>query len=176
MIMSNAVKQICDLAFEEYVIVRIFAKPFAYNIGSKEALEKAGFQLEGSLKKNIYKNIIKVIDLEEKKVIQTISILNQLIVGFDIDDGKIVWSDLSNEKDSSKIQDYMETANLIRDCDGVRMCPKTIQISICMILRIIRKRQSPVAVYRNPARRYTVAISFGRIEIMASVQANSIKG
>lgn len=57
------------------------------------------------------KNSLKVIDLEEKKVIQTISIPNQLVAGFDIDDGKIVWSDLRNEKGSSKIQDYMETAN-----------------------------------------------------------------
>lgn len=47
-------------------------------------------------------NSLKVIDLAEKKVIQTISIPNQLIVGFDIDDAKIVWSDLRN---------YMETAN-----------------------------------------------------------------
>jgi len=55
-IMSAAVKQICDLAFEEYDIVRIFAEPFAHNIGSRKVLEKAGFQLEGVLQKSVCKN------------------------------------------------------------------------------------------------------------------------
>ncbi len=55
-IMSAAIKQICDFAFEEYDIVRIFAEPFAHNIGSRKVLEKAGFQLEGVLKKSVYKN------------------------------------------------------------------------------------------------------------------------
>lgn len=55
-IMSAAVKQICTLAFEEFDIVRIFAEPFAYNIGSRKVLEKAGFQLEGVLRKSVYKN------------------------------------------------------------------------------------------------------------------------
>ncbi len=55
-IMSAAIKQICGFAFEEYDIVRIFAEPFAYNIGSRKALEKAGFQLEGVLKRSVYKN------------------------------------------------------------------------------------------------------------------------
>ncbi len=55
-IMSAAVKQICDFALEEYDIERIFAEPYAYNIGSRKVLEKAGMQLEGVLKKSIYKN------------------------------------------------------------------------------------------------------------------------
>ncbi len=55
-IMSSAIKQICTTAFEQYDIVRIFAEPYAYNIGSRRALEKAGFVLEGILKRSIYKN------------------------------------------------------------------------------------------------------------------------
>lgn len=55
-IMSSAIRQISDYAFEQYDIVRIFAEPFADNAGSRKALEKAGFQLEGILQKSVYKN------------------------------------------------------------------------------------------------------------------------
>jgi [ribosomal protein S5]-alanine N-acetyltransferase len=55
-IMSKAIKQLCQLAFEQYDIVRIFAEPYAHNIGSRKALEKAGFVLEGIMKKSVYKN------------------------------------------------------------------------------------------------------------------------
>ena len=55
-IMSQAIKQLCDAVFEEYDIVRIFAEPYAHNMGSRRALEKAGFVLEGVMKKGIYKD------------------------------------------------------------------------------------------------------------------------
>ncbi|MDY0130935.1 MAG: GNAT family protein, partial [Methanosarcina vacuolata] len=55
-IMSEAIKQLCRAAFEQYDIVRIFAEPYAQNIGSRKALEKAGFVLEGIMKKGVYKN------------------------------------------------------------------------------------------------------------------------
>jgi len=55
-IMSEAIKQLCWAAFEQYDIVRIFAEPYAQNIGSRKALEKAGFVLEGIMKKGVYKN------------------------------------------------------------------------------------------------------------------------
>lgn len=55
-IMSRAVKELCDYGFSHYDIVRIYAEPYAYNQGSRRCLEKAGFQLEGILKKNVYKN------------------------------------------------------------------------------------------------------------------------
>lgn len=55
-IMSDAISGLCGLAFSQYDIVRIFAEPYAYNIGSRRALEKAGFQLEALLKKSVYKN------------------------------------------------------------------------------------------------------------------------
>lgn len=55
-IMSAAIKQLCEIAFEQYDIVRIFAEPFEYNTGSRRALEKAGFVLEGIMKKSVFKN------------------------------------------------------------------------------------------------------------------------
>lgn len=55
-IMSEAIIQLCKTAFEQYGIVRIFAEPYAHNIGSRKALEKAGFVLEGVMKKGVYKN------------------------------------------------------------------------------------------------------------------------
>lgn len=55
-IMSSAVKELCGTAFKHYDIVRIFAEPFAHNTGSRKVLEKAGFELEGIMKKSIFKN------------------------------------------------------------------------------------------------------------------------
>lgn len=55
-IMTAAIRQMCVLAFDFFPIVRIYAEPFAHNIGSRRALEKAGFALEGVLKKSICKN------------------------------------------------------------------------------------------------------------------------
>ncbi len=55
-IMSRAIKQLCDLGFENYDIVRIFAEPYSHNIGSRKALEKAGFIFEGEMKKSVFKN------------------------------------------------------------------------------------------------------------------------
>lgn len=55
-IMSRAIAQICDRVFAHYDIVRIFAEPYAHNMASRRALEKAGFQLEGYLAKSVYKN------------------------------------------------------------------------------------------------------------------------
>ena len=53
---TRAVKQIGELIFETTGIIRIFAEPFARNLGSCRILEKAGFQLEGILRKNALKN------------------------------------------------------------------------------------------------------------------------
>ena len=54
-IVTEAVKEICLLCLERWDIVRIFAEPFAENCGSRRVLEKAGFQLEGTLRKSVYK-------------------------------------------------------------------------------------------------------------------------
>ena len=55
-IMSAAVRQICEDTFARFDIVRIHAEPFAFNKGSRRVLEKAGFALEGTLRKSVYKN------------------------------------------------------------------------------------------------------------------------
>lgn len=55
-VMTEAVRQLCEKLFTETDILRIFAEPFAYNIGSRKVLEKAGFQFEGILKNNAFKN------------------------------------------------------------------------------------------------------------------------
>ena len=53
--MTNAIKQVCAYVFENTDLIRIFAEPFAHNIASCRALEKAGFQYEGTLKSNAVK-------------------------------------------------------------------------------------------------------------------------
>lgn len=55
-IMTAAIRRMLDYVFENYDLLRIFAEPFAHNAGSRRALEKAGFQLEGTLRGSIYKN------------------------------------------------------------------------------------------------------------------------
>ena len=62
-IMTEAVKQICEFVFSKSDIIRIYAEPFAYNTASCRALEKAGFQYEGTLRKNAVKNG-KVLDMK----------------------------------------------------------------------------------------------------------------
>lgn len=54
--MTEAVKQICEYVFSRTDIIRIYAEPFAYNIGSCRVLEKAGFSYEGTLRRNAVKN------------------------------------------------------------------------------------------------------------------------
>lgn len=53
---TSAVKQICQYVFDNTDILRIFAEPFARNAPSCRVLEKAGFQLEGTLRSNAVKN------------------------------------------------------------------------------------------------------------------------
>ena len=55
-IMSEAVKQICQYVFKNSDIERIFAAPFDYNPTSQRVLEKCGFEREGILRKNGFKN------------------------------------------------------------------------------------------------------------------------
>ncbi len=51
-----AVRAACDWVFRHTDILRIFAEPFDQNGASCRVLEKAGFQLEGVLRKNAVKN------------------------------------------------------------------------------------------------------------------------
>lgn len=55
-IMSWTVKQMIAYAFQNFDIVRLYARPFSSNEGSQKVLEKCGFNLEARLKKSIYKN------------------------------------------------------------------------------------------------------------------------
>lgn len=61
-IMTDAIRQISSLVFDTTDILRIYAEPFACNIGSRRALEKAGFTYEGTMKYNAVKNG-KVLDM-----------------------------------------------------------------------------------------------------------------
>ncbi len=54
-IMTEAVRQICQLAFQQFDILRIYAEPFADNQGSRRVLEKAGFTCEGILRNAVCK-------------------------------------------------------------------------------------------------------------------------
>lgn len=53
---------LCEKIFTQTDIVRIYAEPFADNLGSRRVLEKAGFQPEGIMKNNAFKNG-RVIDM-----------------------------------------------------------------------------------------------------------------
>lgn len=55
-IMTEAIKKICNIAFNQFDIIRIYAEPFEHNIGSRKVLEKSRFNLEGIFKNNIIKN------------------------------------------------------------------------------------------------------------------------
>ena len=54
-VMTQAVREICRMGFAQWDIGRIYAEPYAGNAGSRRVLEKAGFQLEGVLRRSVYK-------------------------------------------------------------------------------------------------------------------------
>lgn len=53
---SEAIRKIVHYGFSTFDIIRIYAKPFGTNRASQRALEKAGFKLEATLEKTIFKN------------------------------------------------------------------------------------------------------------------------
>lgn len=55
-IITAAIKQMLDFAFNTYDITRIYARPFGNNAASQKVLQKAGFTLEARIEKNIFKN------------------------------------------------------------------------------------------------------------------------
>ena len=55
-ITTAAIRLMCGEAFERRDIVRIYAEPYAHNAASRRALTKAGFELEGVLRRSVYKN------------------------------------------------------------------------------------------------------------------------
>lgn len=55
-IMTEAVKRICEEGAGRWEdLVRIYAEPFAHNTASRRVLEKAGFTLEGVMRRGVYK-------------------------------------------------------------------------------------------------------------------------
>ncbi len=55
-IVTQAVVEIVDYGFKNFDITRIFARPYGHNIASQKVLEKAGFKLEASFEKTLFKN------------------------------------------------------------------------------------------------------------------------
>jgi [ribosomal protein S5]-alanine N-acetyltransferase len=55
-IISKAIPQVVDHAFNTYDITRIYARPFGTNHASQKVLEKNNFILEGRFEKTIFKN------------------------------------------------------------------------------------------------------------------------
>src|SRR5438093_4337120 len=55
-IASEAVPAFSNYCFENFPLQRIYAEPYANNAASARVLEKAGFILEGRLKKNVLKD------------------------------------------------------------------------------------------------------------------------
>ena len=54
-VMTEAVRQLCAEGFARWDIARIFAEPYAGNLGSRRVLEKAGFTLEGIMRQGVCK-------------------------------------------------------------------------------------------------------------------------
>jgi RimJ/RimL family protein N-acetyltransferase len=55
-VVTEAIKEIVDYAFQTFDINRVFARPFGTNLASQKVLEKAGFTLEGRFEKTLFKN------------------------------------------------------------------------------------------------------------------------
>ena len=55
-IMSETVRAFSDFAFVAFGLVRIYAEPYEGNAASCRVLEKAGFALEGLMRRNVIKD------------------------------------------------------------------------------------------------------------------------
>lgn len=55
-IVTKAVTEMIDYAFDTFDIQRIFARPYGPNKASQRVLEKAGFKLDAHLKETFFKN------------------------------------------------------------------------------------------------------------------------
>jgi len=61
--MTQAIKELVRLVFDNFEITRIFATPFGNNFASQRVLEKAGFTLEGIFENVYVKNGIQMGEL-----------------------------------------------------------------------------------------------------------------
>lgn len=55
-IMTEAVRQLCTNLFQKTDLLRIYAELFSYNTGSRRVLEKSGFEYEGTMKNNAFRD------------------------------------------------------------------------------------------------------------------------
>lgn len=55
-IITEAIKMITEYIFSTFDVIRIYAEPYANNAASRRALEKAGYECEAILRKNVIKN------------------------------------------------------------------------------------------------------------------------
>lgn len=55
-IITEAIKQSVEYGFKTFDIVRIFARPYGFNLASQRVLEKAGLKKEAVLKNTLFKN------------------------------------------------------------------------------------------------------------------------
>lgn len=55
-ITTAAIRLVTDFAFANRGLVRVFAVPFTTNVGSIRALEKAGYQREGTMRRSAIKD------------------------------------------------------------------------------------------------------------------------
>lgn len=55
-IATEAITLVTDWAFSAHGLLRIFAQPFAANLASRRVLEKAGYQLEGTMRRSAVKD------------------------------------------------------------------------------------------------------------------------
>jgi [ribosomal protein S5]-alanine N-acetyltransferase len=53
---TEAVELVTAWAFQAHRLLRIFAQPFADNLASRRVIEKAGFTLEGTMRRSAVKN------------------------------------------------------------------------------------------------------------------------
>ncbi len=54
--MTEAVSEFVNYCFKKFPLHRIYAEAYANNLASAHVLEKAGFVLEGRLRKNVVKD------------------------------------------------------------------------------------------------------------------------
>lgn len=55
-IVTEVVRRLCEFAFDQYGLRRIYAQAFATNPASARVLEKAGFELEGTLRRHHFRD------------------------------------------------------------------------------------------------------------------------
>lgn len=79
-IMTDAVRVVVEYGFSELGLLRIYAEPYAGNLGSARVLEKAGFELEGLMRANVFKDGL-VRDQFLYAVVKSVATISEPILG-----------------------------------------------------------------------------------------------